>query len=200
MKADQFNQLVANLKRDGRLTSFPLVHEDVVLSGNHRTQAAIQAGIEEDFVIEILGPLSDERKLAIQLSHNAITGQDDPSLLEMLYGQLGFEDKMYSGLTDAMFVAPPIDLAAIGIGGTQYEELVVSFLPEQREAFLRALSRCANEKRVVLVGHRDDFDEFFDTIIAVKSRKNVFNTAVALRTMAELAMKQLELEALHASD
>lgn len=195
MRAEQFNQLVANLKRDGVLTSFPLIYQGTVLSGNHRVQAAIKAGIEESDCIEIVGELTEERRLAIQLSHNAITGEDDPSLLSLLYGKLSFDEKLYSGLTDSMFDAAKLDISAIGIGGVKYEELLISFLPEQADAFLKAVARM-KESRVTLVGRLEDFDHFFDTVIAVKAKKNVFNTAAALRTMAELALKQLELEAL----
>jgi len=48
---EQFRQLVENIRRDGCLTSTPLVWNDtasgrlVVLSGNHRTLAAIEAGL-----------------------------------------------------------------------------------------------------------------------------------------------------------
>ena len=81
MKGAQFNRLVENVRRDGCLTSFPLVHREgdslVVVSGNHRVRAAIEAGIEESDVIEATSPLTRQQFVALQLSHNAIAGQDD---------------------------------------------------------------------------------------------------------------------------
>lgn len=53
MKQDEFNKLVANIKRDGCLTQLPFCCKDadenkwLVLSGNHRVKAAIEAGLEE---------------------------------------------------------------------------------------------------------------------------------------------------------
>ncbi len=51
MTSEQMRVLVDNLKRDGNLTSVPLVIEKEkkleAVSGNHRIQAAVEAGIEE---------------------------------------------------------------------------------------------------------------------------------------------------------
>src|ERR1019366_7732799 len=104
LKGAAFAQLVANIRRDGCLTSFPLVNrqgEDLtVASGSHRVAAAMKAGLIEHDVIEITSPLTREQFVALQLSHNAIVGEDDPNVLRALYDELGFEWKEYSGLTD----------------------------------------------------------------------------------------------------
>ena len=50
MRHEEYQRLVANIKRDGQLTSAPFACKDgdkyLVLSGNHRTQAAIAAGLK----------------------------------------------------------------------------------------------------------------------------------------------------------
>ena len=52
MRHEEFQRLVANIKRDGQLTSAPFAALDPadgkyeVLSGNHRVQAAISAGLQ----------------------------------------------------------------------------------------------------------------------------------------------------------
>src|ERR1700761_3709618 len=83
MEGRQFSKLVANIKRDGCLTTLPLVHREggklTVISGNHRVQAAIKAGLVDTDVIEVLSPLSRKQFVALQLSHNAIVGIDDQS-------------------------------------------------------------------------------------------------------------------------
>ena len=201
MKGDQFNQLVTNLRRDGVLTSCPLVHEGIVLSGNHRVLAAIKAGIDEADVIEVVGTLSPSRKLALQLSHNAITGQDDPSLLAALYGELEFDWKGYSGITDDQFKAlEDIDISGLSGSPTMYQDLILAFLPEEANAFLELVKRFEKKARSsgipVLVCHLDDFDRFFQTTVAVKEKLLIENTAMAIRTMATLAAERLaQLEA-----
>jgi hypothetical protein len=54
--------------------------------GNHRVRAAIKAGIDESDVIDILTEISEERRLAIQLSQNAISGKDDPNIPVPTFG------------------------------------------------------------------------------------------------------------------
>ena len=71
-KKDQFKQLVENLKKDQRLSGTPLCHtvEDgklEVLSGNHRVEAYVEAGIPWILVIVDLGDLSENEQIAVQI-------------------------------------------------------------------------------------------------------------------------------------
>ena len=143
-----FSQLVENVRRDGCLTSVPLVYDDngklEVLSGNHRVMAAIKAGLEEADVMEITTPLGREQRVAIQLSHNAITGLDDPSMLAELWADLDFAYKEYSGLTEEDFAGiTEIDTTGISVEAPKYEEINLAFLPEEKEAFVALLDRMA---------------------------------------------------------
>ncbi|MEZ4376227.1 MAG: hypothetical protein R3B07_35815 [Polyangiaceae bacterium] len=205
----QYQQLVANIKHDGALTSVPLVGRvegsdlfpsgDVVLSGNHRVQAAIEAGIEVAPVLEVEEPLTEQQALGLQLSHNAITGQDDPNLLAELYDRLSFDWKAYSGLTDDILKdLPEIDVGALSLKPPEYHEISALFLPDEAPAFLEAAKAIERQMRKpggVAVGRLEDFDRFFDALIAVKQHKDVHNTAIALRVMAELTLEALEREA-----
>jgi hypothetical protein len=196
MPGAQFRQLVENLRTDKVLTTTPLIYQGVVLSGNHRVQAAIEAGIEEADVIEVLTPLDDSRKVALQLSHNAITGQDDPGLLSELYRDLDIVWKQYSGLTDAALnEIKELDVKALALGQPEYQELVLMFLPEEQAAFLRALKGVENKLKKgvpIFVGRFEDFDRFFAAVVAMKKIKGVHNSALAVRMIAELALAQLE--------
>ena len=193
-----FSQLVENIRRDGCLTSVPLVCEVdgrlEVLSGNHRVMAAIKAGLEEAEVMEITTPLSREQRVAIQLSHNAIAGQDDPSILSELWADLDFALKEYSGLTEEDLAGiTEIDTTPISVEAPSYEEITLVFLPEEKAAFVELLGRvqAAKSRAQWIVAHYDDFGRVFDTIIAVKQKLDIHNGAVALRVMADLAMERL---------
>ncbi|GMV18338.1 MAG: hypothetical protein AMXMBFR56_65620 [Polyangiaceae bacterium] len=206
MKAPVFNQLVANLKRDGALTSTPAVYDlDIpgeVLSGNHRVQAALKAGIEEadckvilgEWQDGVLGPLSRARKVAIQLSHNSLEGDDDPNILADLYSELELDDKLYSGITDEDLKVDELEIASLSAGATQYEELQLLFVPEDAELVKRLVEKLGKKKNppTVLVGQLATFDAFFDSIVRVKTSRNVHNSALALRLMAQLAVERLE--------
>ena len=94
MKAEQFQSLVENIKKDGNLSSLPLCYREKdgklrVLSGNHRVQAGRQAGVEQILVMVVGDEKDSDARLAIQLSHNAIAGQDDLVILKELWESIG---------------------------------------------------------------------------------------------------------------
>jgi hypothetical protein len=197
MKALQFNQLVANLQQDQTLTSLPLVYPaggDIIISGNHRVDAAIKAGIQEGWVLEIEGEVPEGRLTAIQLSHNAIAGQDDVATLGAMYDGLDFASKAYSGLTDDDFKVNTIDLASLSAGSTDYEDITLTFLPEQKEAFLKFIESLGSKgsKAPRFIGARADFDKIFDGLIGVKNKLNVVNTSLAMTLLAQLANERLD--------
>lgn len=198
MSGEQYRQLVANLKIDGRLTSVPLIYKGEVISGNHRVKAALDAGIDESEVIEITEELTPDRLLALQLSHNAIVGQDDPGVLGTLYKGLDLRWKQYSGLTDAVLSqTSAFQVGALALGTPKYQEMVLLFLPEFAENFDAAIKGV--EKRLkngvsVLAGRLADFNAFFDSVIEVKKVRGIHNSALAVLAMAEITHRVLEQE------
>ena len=103
-KRETFRQLRDNIASDKRLSSVPLCyrHEDgrlEVLSGNHRVKASMEAKIPVILVLVITENLDQSRRIAIQLSHNALVGDDDQSILANLWSKIEtVKDKLYSGL------------------------------------------------------------------------------------------------------
>lgn len=203
MKPAQFKRLVENLRRDGALTSAPLIGRMLgderlfVISGNHRVAAAIEAGIEEADCIEVLEPLSRERFTAVQLSHNAIEGEDDPAALKRLYEMLDLDLKEYSGLTDDAFDMDELQVTTITGVAPLYAEVVVSFLSEDAhavQAFLKTAERWAKKERPVLVASYQDFARFFDAIVEIKDWRGITNSAVAFATLIDLAQAKMAEE------
>jgi ParB-like nuclease domain len=203
MKPAQFKRLVENLRRDGALTSAPLVGRMVgderlfVISGNHRVAAAIEAGIAEADCIEVLEPLSRERFTAVQLSHNAIEGEDDRAALCRLYDMLDLDLKEYSGLTDDAFDMDELQVTTITGVAPLYAEVVVSFLSDDAhavQAFLKTAERWAKKERPVLVASYEDFAQFFDAIVGIKDMRGITNSAVAFATLVDLAQAKITEE------
>jgi len=200
MTGPQMARLVENVKRDGRLTSVPLAyrHEDgsvEVLSGNHRVKAAVDAGLEQIDVMVITTPLDERRRVAIQLSHNAIAGQDDPNVLYELYAGLDLSYKAYSGLTDDDFAGlAEVDISGLSIGSLRYQELYFWALPEDAEVFRQVLVECEKlaKSHTAYILPLRDFDKLFDAIIGAKRLVNVHNGAIGLRVMADLALERLD--------
>jgi hypothetical protein len=120
MKAEQFQALVENVKQDGNLSSLPLCYREKDgnlrgLSGNHRVMAARQAGVEQVLVMVVGDEKDADERLAIQLSHNAIAGQDDLVILKELWEAItDVQAKVYAGLdSDTVKALQGIQFAAI---------------------------------------------------------------------------------------
>jgi hypothetical protein len=197
MAEPEFNRLVANLRHDGVLTSLPLVYRGEVLSGNHRVQAAMKAGIDDADVIEILTDLTEQQRRAIQLSHNALTGKDDPNILREIYEGLSLDWQKYSAVYEEMFKLDEAKAVSLGVPIAKYEELLIAFLPEDRQAFydFAVTLEKRYRKAHVLVGEVSSFDALFDAILAVKNGRHIGNTGTALRVMAEIVLRHMEQEA-----
>ena len=201
MKPQQFKRLVENIRSDGTLTSAPLIGKvegeelDYILSGNHRVAAAVKAGIEEADCIVILEPLAREQFIALQLSHNAIEGEDDPAILRKLYDELNLDLKEYSGISDEMFEMDDFNVKTMGGVSPMYVDLVFSFLSDDANCvaeFLKNAESWAKRGRPVLAAEYKDFDAFFDTVIRVKDFKGVTNSAVAMRLLVDLANERID--------
>jgi len=197
MTQAEFKQLVENLRIDGRLTSTPLVYRGEVLSGNHRVEAALAAGIEEAECLEIVTELSPPRRIALQLSHNAIVGKDDMGVLQAAYRSLDLSWKRFSGLTEESFAGlKPVDISALAISAPKYQELILLFLPEEldrfNEAFARFKKKLDGGKAEAHVAHLDDFERIFEAVVRVKKVRGIHNSALAFRAMAEIALAALE--------
>lgn len=200
MEPAQFERLVDNVRTDGKLTSTVLCfkHEDgelEILSGHHRSAAAIEVGLDEIDVEVILTPLSEERRIAIQISHNSITGQDNPSILGSMYENLDLSAKKFSGLTDESLKGfDSLKLEGLGAASIKYQQLVLLFLPEELEVFEEALKEFEKPTNPphIHTAHIGTFNALFDTIVKTKEEQSVFNSAVALSVMAQLAFERLE--------
>jgi hypothetical protein len=195
----EYKTLVDDLKRDGVLTSSPLLyeHEDGRLecvSGHHRLEAAQDAGIGSVHALVITTPLSRERLIGLQLAHNRVVGQDDPNTLKLLYYSLPLDEKRYTGLTDDDFKdLKPIDVKGLSIGAPQYQSVELLFLPRDLPVIKEQLERVSKSKRALtLAADYADFDSIFDAATRVKRVKDIHNSALAFRVMAELAQERLD--------
>lgn len=194
MPREQFQNLVENVKRDGELSSVPLcvVRDGAyhVLSGNHRVKAAVAAGLDEILVMYTNAPLAREQQIAIQLSHNAIVGQDDPALLKELFNEINdLALKAYSGLDDKLM--GQVDaLGGSGFTPVRLDFRTVTFLmlPEEESHLEQMLEAAADEAKradVTYVGRLGDFERLVKAISRVQKARNIKNAAVALAVILD---------------
>ncbi|WP_236244264.1 ParB/Srx family N-terminal domain-containing protein [Streptomyces sp. CC210A] len=201
MRHEQFQRLVTNIRDDGALTSTPLVWNDtetgrrIVLSGNHRTKAAIEAGLERIWWMEIAEPLPRQRQIALQLAHNAITGEDDPATLKALYEEL--EDvsmRLYSGLDDkTLELLDEVTVPSLAEANLDFATVQIVFLPDEKEAAEKALeaARKAASADARWLTRIDQYDSVLDTLDTTKGAHNIGNVAAAFAIILAIVERHL---------
>ncbi|MEU3046182.1 ParB/Srx family N-terminal domain-containing protein [Streptomyces sp. NPDC006984] len=201
MRHEQFQRLVANIRDDGALTSTPLVWNDtetgrrIVLSGNHRTKAAIEAGLERIWWMEVTEPLPRQRQIALQLAHNAITGEDDPATLKALYEEL--EDvsmRLYSGLDDkTLELLDDVTVPSLAEANLDFATVQIVFLPDEKEAAEKALeaAREAASADARWLARIEQYEQVLDMLDTTKAAHNIGNVAAAFAIILAIVERHL---------
>ena len=188
MTGDMFRQLVSNLRRDGSLTSVPLVRPDGdghrLLSGHHRVAAAIEAGITSSECMVVDEEINRQQEVALVLSHNSINGQDDPATLKQLYSELDDTEWMdYSGLDDrTLELLDEVTTEGLSEANLSFSTINLVFLPHEKEAAEEALFEAKKQHGVGdkwLAG----ISQYMPTLTALETAKSSYaigNVATAL--------------------
>lgn len=194
----QFVALVDNIRRDGCLTSVPLAWRDedgryLVLSGNHRVKAALEAlgpDAEGDVMLTDES-MSEAERVARILSHNAINGQDDPATLRLLYDSIEDIDwRVYSGLDDrTLELLAKIETPGITPARLDYLTVVLLLLPEERErldACLAAAKAAIEGADAVYAARLAEYDRAMDALDLAGRSYGIRNTAASLTVILDL--------------
>lgn len=201
MSQEMFENLVNNIKNDGALTSLPLCYRDdddkyIVLSGNHRVQAAVHAGLEQILIIVIKKKLTRQETVAIQLSHNAIEGKDDLVVLKELWDEVEEIDlKLYAGLdTEILKELEKMEYVTISDTRPDFKQVILTFLPEEIDQLNELIKDAdmifSRDENYIL--SRKHYDELFAQVLDIKERYNIVNNPTAFMKIFELAKLQLE--------
>jgi hypothetical protein len=196
---EMFQNLVANIQRDGALARVLFCWFDGakyhVLSGNHRVKAAVAAGVSRILILYDDRPLTRQERVAIQLSHNAINGKDDPVLLKELWAEIDdLSLKYYAGLDDkGLEQLADAQLKSMREAALDYKSVMFLFLPEEMEsldnAFRRALESTVCEEAVTT--RLSDFSRLVDALDKTKSSYAIKNHAVALSIVLDVFEQNL---------
>jgi hypothetical protein len=216
MRHETYKTLVANVKNDGgllgnspfacRVSKKGETHlEDgqvlkgtyLVLSGNHRTKAAMDAGVEFEDVTLTDDDLPEQRKVAVQLSQNALVGEDDPSKLKELYEQLDNVDwRLYSGLDDkTLDLLEKVDLGSLSEANLEFQTISMVFLPHEadrvKEAWDAAQDELKGRDEAWLAGYRD-YASMLDALEVAGKAYGVSNVATSLSIVLDVFWKHFE--------
>lgn len=215
MRQEVFARLVDNLKEDGGLHGdTPLawqLHDDAtqqpilndagnpiyeVISGNHRVKASITAGLPLIDVCVVEGYLTPDKRRALQLSRNAVIGEDDPATLKLIYESISDTGlKLYTGLDDrTLKLLDGVSVAALSEAALEFQTIALTFLPheiDQVAAALEAAKKQAKAKGYWLASW-DEYDKTMDALEIAGQAHNVKNTATALMIVLNIFMQHLE--------
>jgi len=212
MRHETFARLVANVKQSGYLGSTPLLaplglYEEgdepqrdeagdivyEVLSGNHRTKAAIEAGLATITALAISWPMSREERIGIQLSHNSIEGEDDPALLKMLYEQLDIDWKLFAALDDKQLeLMAQVSTGSLSEASLLYQSLTFVFLPHEIEEIKATFDEARKlTPGTLYLARFADYDLFLNTLEDIGSAHMVRNAASQVLLLLNLASKHL---------
>jgi hypothetical protein len=194
-----FDRLTENIKRDGNLSTLPFCWRDkdgtdIVLSGNHRVKAAVEARVPLILYLYTDADLSRAQRRAIQLSHNSLIGQDNPTQLVELWEEIDdLSYKVYSGLDDAYLqTLKPIEIERIGDEQLRFETLEILFLPSEIARLDQVLKRLGKSEKPRYAGRVEDFDRFFERLLDFKEASNIRNTGTAILAMLDIVEDWLD--------
>lgn len=193
MSKRTYDQLVANVSKDKNLSSIPFCwkRQDgrlVNLSGNHRVMAAKDAGVPLILVLYTDAKLSRSEQRAIQLSHNAIVGQDNPTTLRELWQEIDdLGAKIYSGLDDGLIeTMEKINIQRITEEALRFQELSILFMASEIDRIKDVLKQLGSVNKTRFAARYEEFDRFFEALLSFKEAANIVNTGTAIMAMIEI--------------
>ncbi|MFF2612357.1 ParB N-terminal domain-containing protein [Kitasatospora sp. NPDC058046] len=201
MAKEEWDRLVANVKADGCLTSVPLIYgageyaegHELILSGNHRTGAAIEAGIDEIDCMLIDDPQEKDQLIARQLSHNSIAGKDDPATLKQLYDSIEDVDwRAYSGLDDeALQLLAEVSPEGLSEANLDFATVSLVFLPAELEVAREAFEQVKLGQTVSWLAARADYEQTLDTLASAHAAHKVGNVATVIHALLAIVENHL---------
>jgi len=204
MRHETFLRLVENIKSDGELTQLPFcapygyysTEDEIqktpngnvlweVLSGNHRVRAAIAADLDVIKVQVTEEPLNRNQRRAIQLSHNAIAGEDDLAVLKVIYESIDDPGlRIYSGLDDRQLeLLKDVSAASIAEANLSFQTITMAFLPDELEAaklVWELVQKEAAGSIEVWINRWSDYDRYMEVLETASYSYAVRNTATCM--------------------
>ncbi|MDP2815988.1 MAG: hypothetical protein Q8O19_04850, partial [Rectinemataceae bacterium] len=141
-------------------------------------------------------PLSEAQKIAIQLSHNAISGQDDEQILKDLWQQIDdLEASIYSGLSaETIERLENTDFTTIAEQRILFKEVSLLFLPGEIESMTSICEGIveAAARKTIFAGRISEYSDILEGIIVAKQGQKIINTTLAFFAMAKVVREYLE--------
>ena len=198
MDKPMFQQLVANIKKGGKLESLPfcaLTKRGIeIISGHHRVKAAMEAGLKQIPVLLNTQMLTPSQIAAKQLAHNAISGFDDKDVLREIAKKITeVEDMLETALGEDVFKAIEASLDSVISPRLSFDWKLVtfSFLPHQLSDFKKLIEKSVSADFHGLA-EIDAFKPFVEALEKTQKFQDVKAVGTAVYAMVRAALKELE--------
>lgn len=166
MHEKEFNRLVKNLKRDGVLTTAPLIMEQpnknkyMCISGHHRIRAAIKAGIEGAICL-VTEKLDDSTRVRIQISHNDIHGEPNKDILAYLQTLLSGID---ISLVDTTGIELENSMQEQKIDIPDYQYINICLIRESRDKLVDIILHLEKSDAINWLISKDEYEKIKDLL------------------------------------
>jgi uncharacterized ParB-like nuclease family protein len=158
MKKLDFNRLVKNIKKDGILTSAPLLMRQeekkyICISGHHRIKAAIKAGLKK-IICAITSEVDISTRLRLQLIHNDIHREPDPEVVKLLQQKISKEDLK---LCEIMIDQVEKEDEIIEVKLPDFRYINICLLPESEELFKELIDLLSDDDSEKYIVEKEDY-------------------------------------------
>lgn len=166
MSDADFRRLVKNLKRDGALTSCPLLMRNeegklICISGHHRIKAALKADIEKGFCI-VTGPLDESTRIRLQLSHNDIHGNPNDDIVAILTQKM---EEFDISLIDTSNIEIEVkDSIEIKVDPPKFQYINICLMEESRDALVSLIMGMENSEQEKWILEKEQYDDVKDLL------------------------------------
>jgi hypothetical protein len=196
MSKSMFNLLKNNIRKSGLSSTIGCVKRNdgsyEIFSGNHRFKAARELGYTKMNIIYVNEKdLTNDELIALQLSHNSVTGNDDKGILKRLLDEISsIEFKEFAGIsvddlpTEEMFTGTIVPVS---------EHYKVSFILYSKDIdALKELLDITTEEvaqnDLVIVADGKDESWFLEEMTNIKKQFKIKSGSIALSKLLELAV------------
>jgi ParB-like chromosome segregation protein Spo0J len=160
MDEKTFNRLVKNLKKDKILTSAVLLmrqrekNKMMCISGHHRIRAAKKAGINSVPAI-IIDEIPESKRLALQISHNDIRGNDDKAILSQMIMAI---DKIDMDMIGEYEIIDSSEDYEIDYSIKPYRYVNVCLMPETADVLEAIIGDMAKDEAINYLTTAENYD------------------------------------------
>ena len=196
MSKPMFNRLKENIRKSGLSSAIACVRRETgdyeIISGNHRYKAVRELGYTSlNIIFAEEKDLTKDEIIALQLSHNSVTGNDDKGILKRLFDEISsIEFKEFASIsvddmkTEDMFTGTIVPVS---------EHYKVSFILYSKDIdALKELLDITTEEvaqsDLVIVADGKDESWFLEELSHIKSQFKIKSGSIALSKLLELAV------------